>query len=172
MSTNRLMEVKKPMALGTKAKRAIIWTTSALAGAGLLVGSFFAGAAVAENDELEQASAPSQQEDTRDHNGDRDRWELFERDGQDEDAEDRDADGQDSENQDGQDQDGQDREGQDQDADGQDAEDRPAPDMDRGGPDRDDRGHGDHRDGRHGGHEDGDAEDGTYADSGEGSDSA
>ncbi len=167
------MEVKKPMALGSKAKRAIIWTTSAFAGAGLLVGSFFAGAAVAENDEPEQAGATSQQEDTRDHNGDRDRWELFERDGQDQDTEDRDEDGQDAENQDGQDQDTEDR-----DEDGQDSEDRPAPDGDRGGPedrpDRDDRVHGDHRDHRdgHGGHEDGDAEDGTDADTGEGSDSA
>lgn len=133
------------MALGSRAKRALVWTASALAGAGLLAGSFFAGAAVAGDGDLEQAGSTSQQEDTRDYDGHRDGRELSERDGDArEDAENPDTQDEGTENGDAGDREGDGREQR------------------RHGPeDRDDHGRGEHRDGRHGG--DGDAPEGNDA---------
>ncbi|WP_186764149.1 hypothetical protein [Arthrobacter yangruifuii] len=144
------------MAMGSGARKAIVWGGGALAGVGLLVASFFAGTAVAENDVFEQADATTQEQDAGTGEG---RDSFDEQDSQDQqDEQDSGEDAQDEQDQ----QDKQDRKGDgggpDRKDGGRDAEDRDTEGQDTEGQDaerpgdgqgRHDRGPDGHR-GHHG----------------------
>ncbi|MCQ1994073.1 hypothetical protein [Arthrobacter sp. zg-Y1171] len=55
------------MGIGSGARKVIVWGGGALAGVGLLVASFFAGTAVAENPEFEQVGSTAQEQDAGDN---------------------------------------------------------------------------------------------------------